>query len=206
MARRLKTGTTLAAPDTPKKRGRPPAPKPDVSNVSADTKTEIIRDAVAAKAKVDTANGEYRAVLKRAKGLGMEPGDITWYIQARKRDIQDIDRETRRRNEIARLMGLPIGTQLGMFDDGQTVGATVERDKTRDEKITTIGEAGHAGYEAARSGQSLDDNPYDNDPNSPLARAWAERFRQSQADMEDELSRGVGKRAALAGVEQAAAH
>ncbi|MCA3246945.1 MAG: hypothetical protein ING19_20735 [Azospirillum sp.] len=90
-------------------------------------------DLEAAKATLTRANGSYRKQLKEAaKVLGKETADLVWLMSAKKREPEDIDRETRRRNELARFAGLKLGTQLGLFEaDGgekRSIGDQVERD------------------------------------------------------------------------------
>lgn len=71
--------------------------------------------------------GIYRGILKDAKKAGIEPDDIIDYIKKRDEDPNEIDATTRRRNRIYVVMGLPIGTQLGLFEDGSTVADRVEK-------------------------------------------------------------------------------
>lgn len=90
-------------------------------------------DLEAAKATLTRANGAYRKQLKEtAKVLGKETSDLLWLLTAKKRGAEDIDRETRRRNELARFAGLKLGTQLGLFEaeggEKRSIGDQVERD------------------------------------------------------------------------------
>lgn len=88
------------------------------TNVPDETILRHVHACMAIKGRLETLQGEYRAALKLAKTDGVSSRAISWYLAARKRDPENIDMETRERNRIARLMALPIGTQLG-FLDGQ---------------------------------------------------------------------------------------
>ncbi|MBN9497840.1 MAG: hypothetical protein J0H39_13875 [Alphaproteobacteria bacterium] len=142
MAKKLtaKGPTEGAAPaETTKKGRKAKAPEP-ARSYTEEQKREALEmleaqhnDMEAAKATMTRANGRYRKQLKEtAKILGKETADLVWLLAARKREPEDIDRETRRRNELARFAGLKIGTQLGMFEaapgETRSIGDQVERD------------------------------------------------------------------------------
>jgi ribosome modulation factor len=111
-----------------------------------------------AKKAVKSVSGKINANKKAFKKLGGEKSDYDWYLDTRKRDTDDVDAETRRRNEIAVLMGLPIGTQLGLFADGQTVATAIENDDPKPAEDAPNPK--REGYDAAMSGKSELDCPY----------------------------------------------
>jgi uncharacterized protein (UPF0335 family) len=126
MARRLnqETETEIDSEDVqPKKRGRPRKLEVVPSNVTDETIEEFASKALRAheeleekKKEMQAANGAYRAVLKEAKGSGVSSDSITWFIKTKKRETEDVESELRNRARIARIMGLPIGSQLDMFE------------------------------------------------------------------------------------------
>lgn len=102
------------------------------SNVSDETIREFCNKAAVAFGEFEKSNTEtkrlqgiYREVLKSAKKQGVDQTAITWWLQNKKREPDEIDRETRNRNRVAKLMGMPIGTQLGLFEDAPPAGTTV---------------------------------------------------------------------------------
>lgn len=110
----------------------------------------------AEQAKVKGVMSRRRALFKDLKRYGIDREDAQWYLAARRRDPEDIDRETRSRNRIAKLMGLPIGTQLGLFEDGTTVATAAENANPQNIAVDPI----QQGKDAAFEGKSRDDCPY----------------------------------------------
>jgi hypothetical protein len=139
MARTMRADTdpqNQQADEQPRRRGRPSKhPLPIGGNVSDETIEEFAQRALAARLELEaaqtkqkTANGVYRNVLKSAKAAGVDEDCIAWWIKERKREPEDINREIQWRNRIARIMGLPIGTQLGVdFETGETVASQVDQ-------------------------------------------------------------------------------
>lgn len=153
------------AAEKPKRRGRPRNPPPP-SNVTDETIREHCQKAArhfgelqTAREGVSVAMGTYRAALKEAKKAGVPTQAISWYLAARNRDPGDIDRETRERNRIARVMALPIGTQLGLFEDGGTVAGAVDQAKLDEGK--PAGDAYNEGLIAGKDGKPLSANPFE---------------------------------------------
>lgn len=120
-------------------------------NVPDEVLLRNVNACSAAKGRLETAQADYRNTLKIAKADGCSTGAITWYLKAKKRDPQEIDIETRERNRIAKLMALPIGTQLG-FLDGQISIADALEDELVDPQAE--GRAAHT------RGVSREANPY----------------------------------------------
>jgi hypothetical protein len=157
---------TVAAPaaDTPK-RGRKAA-KPGDNLVASDEalKSQLAETRklyLAFQAKVDEqrkASGTYRSALKIAVALGkhfdLHASDVTKLMTLMDvDDPEDIDRETRRLNRLCKLAGLPIGAQLGLFDeDGEPQSVA---DITEREKIALTG-----GAASFKAGMQLVDCPY----------------------------------------------
>lgn len=193
MARKMRSGAippvptetdsptpAAAATAEPKRRGRPRNPAPP-TNVSDETIREHCQRAArhfgelqTAREGVSVAMGTYRATLKEAKKAGVPTQAISWYLAARNRDPEDIDRETRERNRIARVMALPIGTQLGLFEDGSTVAGAV--DQAQLDKGKPAGDAYNEGLLAGRDGKPLSANPFDSasDDFDEFERGWGD--------------------------------
>lgn len=128
------------------------------------------------------ARSSYRATLKAFKKAGGNVDALTAALAVRNRDPEDVTREWRDINRYARLMNLPIGAQLGLFDDGESVAAKVDGDqiekqqpvprKLTDKTLTAIKKDG---AEASASGKFATANPYDE--GTPEFLAWAGGFR-----------------------------
>lgn len=179
MARKMRSGAippvptetdsptpAAAATAEPKRRGRPRNPAPP-TNVSDETIREHCQRAArhfgelqTAREGVSVAMGTYRATLKEAKKAGVPTQAISWYLAARNRDPEDIDRETRERNRIARVMALPIGTQLGLFEDGSTVAGAVDQEQLAAAGEKPAGDAYNEGLLAGKDGKPLSANPF----------------------------------------------
>lgn len=178
MAKKLKAGMAADEDPKPKKRGRP-RQQALPTNVTDSTVQEFCSKALTAHGELETAREEmrskqsaYRAVLKDAKKAGVETDSITWWIHARKREPGDIDRETRARNRVAKLMNLPIGTQLGLFEDCKTVATAIEDDQ-RDRGVEKLpDDAYNEGLIAGTDGKPITVNPY------PLESAAFDQFEK----------------------------
>jgi ribosome modulation factor len=162
MAKKLRAPTTDSKAG--KKKGRAAKPAPLLLGSAADDVVKDVyeralkakmaaekaaKDAEPYKAEIKSAEGVFRAVLKDGKKKGVDPDDILWRLAQRSRSVEDIDKENKRRNRLAFLTNLPIGTQLGMFEDGKTTIATAIENAAkgdRDEVARNLGrEAGKAG-------------------------------------------------------------
>lgn len=162
------------------------------SNVTDETIRDFCVRARVAHTELDrtrkemqSTNGVYRQILKDAKKAGVAGEDIIWYIAAVERDPAEIDAETKRRNRLAQVMGLPIGTQLGMFDDGTTVATAVDQAKLPKVKNggAPVEEAGltpEMGYVAGKAGKPAADNPHPE--GSPSHDLWASGWTRGQAE------------------------
>lgn len=191
MARRARKDDATDETEQPKRKRKISAPP---SNVTDETIREYCGKALAEKTNLEakefeakSAKGAYRAVLKAAKSVGIDPDHIRWWLDARKQDVKEIDRATTWRNRVARIMGLPIGTQLGLFDDGLTVAAAVDADKIEAAQSgiitpSMLAAAEDAGVLAGKAGKGADQGPY-NDPAAPVAIRWEKGRQLGQAEL-----------------------
>lgn len=87
----------------------------------------------AAKAEFDKVKGSFRAGLKALLVLGKpfdwNAKDVSFMLEARRRDPSEFDNEVKRRNRLMKFAGMVVGTQLGMAFDapGKSI-ATVTED------------------------------------------------------------------------------
>jgi hypothetical protein len=148
------------------------------ANVTDDTCVAAVLECGPLKDALESAQGAYRAALKKWQERGVD--EVAWFLKTRKRDVQDVEAEIRRRNRILRAMSFPLGAQLGMFDDGESVATKIENDKAAAggngaPTITTqamLDEAHAAGTDAGRRGYGADVNPHQRDDGSPRQLAW----------------------------------
>ena len=175
---------------TEKKRaGRPPKPQPP-SNVSDDTYKEFCAKALREKialdemtAKRSEQNGRYRDVLKKAKDAGVDPAAIRWWLAEKAKDFDVLQAEHAARMRVARLMNMPINTQLGMFDEGADTG---DVSGSTDRGILQE-RAYQVGLTAGKAAETFDPQRYPNDPD------LQERYRTGWSDGQEEHVQAVGR-------------
>ncbi len=181
MAKKLRGNTATPTSDT----GRAVAVAP--SNVTDDAIREHIQICAHLRSALDEASGTYRAALKAAKKDGIEPADIVWYLGAKQREVDDIDNETRRRNRIAKLMGLPLGSQLGLFEGGGSVATATEDADPAMAETSAIIKAKKRGYDDGFDGKTMDP-AYE--PGSSVALAYESEWKRAQAELARKMFRG----------------
>jgi len=154
------------------------------SNVTDATIIEFTNKAIAAHADFEEKQAEakkaqalYRATLKDAKKAGVDQDSIIWLIASRKREPGDIDRETRNRNRIAKLMQLPIGTQLGLLDDGTTVATAVDDAKQAEQADNSYFD----GYEAGKLGKPH--SSCEHAEGTQQRESWLDGWGKAQAEL-----------------------
>ena len=204
MARKMRLGPKVETTKAePKKRGRPRKAQLPLSNVTDETIRLHTNAIVAADREVRLAREKLKAKKEAAKEAGVTLADVAWFIRAKDRDVRDIDAETRRRNRLAKIMNMPLGTQLGLFEDGKTVASKIEDDKIAgaprpSASIPALAElraAREAGDKAGREGKS--DNPHPE--GSPLGLNWEEGRRAATVARAQEVFGGVKSAEELAG-------
>lgn len=165
-------------------------------NMTADQIAEkqkaILENAVLLEKEMDALKVQVKSISakigvnkKDFKKAGGEKSDYDWYLLARRREPEDIDNETRRRNRIAKFMNLPIGTQLGLLDDGDSVASAIEKsaDKPKFED--------DSGYQAAFDGKMAEDNPHED--GSPAFLRWHADFERGMVDCAKQRYGGKNK-------------
>jgi hypothetical protein len=136
----------------------------DSSNITDDTIRELSLDALRhhndkeeAMKAVRSANGNYRAVLKRAKKLGGEKTKVAieQWIQERLMEPTDLNAWIVAKNRQWLVMQLPAGTQLGMFDSNKSIATKLEdlqRERSEKSAVDQAADAYDVGYEAGKAG------------------------------------------------------
>jgi ribosome modulation factor len=190
-----KTIRAPKSPAAPKAARKPKQTKAEIraelrSNVTDETIQQCYEKSLAAKVAheevMKTAkekNALFRKTLDDAKKLGVDPGDITWRLGQRFRDPKEIDAETQRRNRIAKLTNLPVGTQLGIFEHGVTVATAIEDGKAEEQQLNAeadLDQSQELGKRAGLAGKPASDNP--NEDGSPEYLRWSAGWREGQAE------------------------
>ena len=175
--RRAAQSAPAPEPDAP-----PPAPGSNVTDATIAKHiakaTRLYEVAQGKKAEYNSANNAYRACLKDAKAEGVE--ELAWLMKARKLEPDDIDRQTRMRNRLARVAKLPIGTQLGIFDEAPAAAGGAKASA----KVTVAGQVDmdllHSTYEAGKVAAGLDKHK---NPHPPEAGEVRDAWQRGHDDM-----------------------
>ena len=106
------------------------------TNVTDDTKLEYFRDAErafqdveAAQREVKSAMGTYRGVLKRAKKAGVSTEAITFTLQARRLDSDDLKKREQEKARMMALAGVWPSIDQDLFADFKPTRETVDKNK-----------------------------------------------------------------------------
>jgi hypothetical protein len=146
------------------------------------------------------ANSSYRSMLKAYKTAGGDVDSMVAGLALSKLEPEEIDRQFRETNWTLKMMGIPVGTQLGLFDDGKSVATHLEDAKLKANgthngnghaKIVTRDQLRGAkakGRIAGKAGKFPTDNPHED--GSPLFLAWAAGWQIEQ----EKLAFDLGKR------------
>lgn len=155
-----------------------------------------------AQKAASAANSVYRNHLKDFKKAGGDADALLDALRFSKMEPEDATRQMQRTNIYMRRMGLPVGSQFGLFDDGQSVADKAEQDRmARDagperlseKSLTAIEEDGFA---AGLAGKSAASHGYEE--GSPADLRWSAGWRSGQERLAANLGGGAGKETAEA--------
>jgi hypothetical protein len=187
-----------------KKEPRPRASRKKVVTAKPEATDEQIKSLIAEGVDLDAeyqkaltgANSKkasYRAKLREIKkATGLSTETVTKYIGLSKRDPAEVTREFDELNRVMRLMGLPVGTQLGLFGDGESVATKVDNDKQADaDELSALDQkAADDGYAAGEAGVPDTKNPYEE--GAPRHELWATNWGKAQHAKLSTIGRGNG--------------
>jgi len=181
-----------AAPDPKAKPAKP------LGNITDETIQELNIDYAAKRDALEESVQEQRklradvsAVKKRAKKLGLDPEYLTRYYDMKAREPESVQKEVAEFNRILVAMRFPIGYQMGLFEDGETVATKIDNNAkanapapTTPETVQKAWREGHAAGEAGKGiGES---NPYDLE-----TKEW-EAFEDGYSAQQATKARGMG--------------
>lgn len=137
------------------------------------------------------ANSVYRGLLKAAKKEGLNVDMLCEALRIQKRDPTEVDKDFRDLNAYLMLMGVPVGTQLGLFD-GKSIATAVEDEKLKASGLERRTDKGMVaieadGYDAGTSGKNANANPYED--GAPEFLRWHKGWNDGQA----KLAEGLGE-------------
>jgi hypothetical protein len=175
-----KAASAAPAPaDTKAKKAAATSSAKVVENVTNETMISAAMECGGLLKEVEAANGKYRAALKKWGERGVDPKGIVWILKTKRREVYEIEAEIKAQNRWLEVMQIPVGTQLGLFPDGSSIGAKVDGDKIAAEKAKadplTPEESAKiqaAGAECGARGYGPEVNPYQSDEGSPRFLAW----------------------------------
>jgi hypothetical protein len=134
------------------------------------------RDWDKAQEVAKSKQAEYRASIKRAKNAGMNADAISDAMKFANQEPEELSVRMKQAARYARLMGLEIGAQMGLFDEDDSA------------KPSELAMAYGKGFDAGRIGKgSIDDNPYNALSNKPEDRARAEAWDEGWASGQAKL-------------------
>lgn len=143
------------------------------SNVPDAIVQKFIREISGAKETLDSANGEYRSVLKAAKEAGIDQKQLLVAMADARRDPEQVALDDRNHARYRALLNMPVH-QMEMFGGG---GDQAPPEKTLVDGEPTdhqLWEATEAGKRAAKTGGDVNDGP----AHPALAKAWAAGFKR----------------------------
>jgi hypothetical protein len=149
-------------------------------------------------------NNKKKVLYSLGEKLGHDKLAIDQYLALRERDVEDIDRETRALNTLCKFMGLPLGAQLGLFDDGVTVATRVDDQKFAESQAgatlpSDMQGSYDMGYREGRAGGNHE-NPYPEE-DAKLRSAWRTGWDDGQRDLAHTSGPADEDEAALAEVD-----
>lgn len=187
MARTAKKGQVIdvtppAAPKTPEEIFKDHYPELLEAKVASETKA----------AEKRSADGIFRKRLQVFKKAGGDVDALLGALKDRLLDPEEVTRRIRNYNRYARLMNLPIGAQMGLFDDGETVATKTENDARdagpvvlNDKALTAIEQDG---FDAGMAGKTLASGY---EEGSPPDLAFGAGWRRGQEKLVERMAPAV---------------
>lgn len=152
-------------------------------------------DLEAAQKAVSSANSVYRNALKSYKKAGGDTDALIEALRLQKMEPADVDKLIAGVNWHLRALGVPVGQQLGLFPDGETVATKVDTDKIAEQgdgafdtgplsTEATIRKAKDQGYSDGIEGKTAFNVYADG---SPEALAYTGSWTDGQAKLAERL-------------------
>lgn len=152
-------------------------------NLRPDILLDFVKDAQVQRRSVASAQGRYRAVLKKAKEAGINTKLMLAAMAKLDQDSEDRKAEEAELHRYMGWMGMSVGAQSSM-----------ELDKPAQKALDqfTIAQHEETGYRAGRGGRNRDDHGLT--AGTPAHAAWDKGWSMGQADIAAEMAPGETKR------------
>lgn len=154
-------------------------------NVTPQYIAQAAREFSDSQDALETAKGKHRNLIKKLKADGIAIDTLKLVLQLKRQDEADVLGNQREFIRYARILNLPIGTQLSLLDDEMPQDEL--DDKEREEQVAW--DAGEQGKVAGKAGKPASGNPY---PVGTLAYAAWDLGHKKGAEIRE--AGGVGKR------------
>lgn len=174
--------------------------------VTDDVVNQEIRECKEAKERADKKKAEWKAEHQRFRSRvamagkrGVKSQIVKEGIELLEADPEELQQRIDQTNRLLLNLGIPVGAkQLGLFEDGETVGKKVD-DKAQAEVDALSAKevkAAKDGYRAGERGVPDTKNPYAE--GSKLHELWVENWGKAQAQKLKTIGRGNGAPAGAA--------
>jgi hypothetical protein len=148
---------------------------------------KFIREVSGAREALDTANGEYRAALKAAKGAGINQKQLLAAMADARRDPGQVAIDDRDHARYRALLHMPVH-QMELFggggDDAPKEASLVNGEPTDHQ----LWEATEAGKTAGKTGGDVNANPHEH---PAMHAAWARGFKAGLSAIAREMAPGA---------------
>ena len=165
------------------KKAKPAVAPPQ--RVSPEIIQKFAGSVVRLKEAVDSANGEYRAELKKAKAAGVNTGILLDSLRQKKRDLDQVNADLRDKVYYHGILGMPV-EQAWLFGNPEVPAGVAEQ--------VTVQDAEAAGFTAGKSGGARGDNLHP--AGSAMFAAWDRGYQRGQATIAKRMGQNAKTRPA----------
>lgn len=159
------------------------AASPNSAGPSNEDTARTMREVAALRIRLDEANGEYRARLKKAKGEGENTKQLIAALQDRKKDPDAVHLDLRNYARYRALLNMPlVQTEIFAIDTSMSAEASEEQ---------RVWDVESAGFEAGKGGASRDDNRHP--AGSGEHAAWAKGWIRGQGYIAKQMGKNAKK-------------
>jgi hypothetical protein len=156
-------------------------PGPQHNAASDATFLKHLRIVAAEKTTLDEQNAIYRSKLKAAKSDGVDTAELIATLAARKKEPADVIASMKKRVRYLELVGIPVGTQLGLFQK-PTLSEEVSDEQAEWDADTH-------GYKCGKEGADTSNNKFL--PGTRNHAAWTKGYLRGQAAIAAQLGRNA---------------